>query len=123
MKIQMMSILMAGMLAVSSVTANERVDHAQGKPAETLEQAVANFSEGNRQLSELLATKPMTPDVFHEIHMLSYTLENALKKINEEFAALADTLEEVHLGSERMDEGAVVMNGEDYLAVAGKVVK
>ena len=107
---------------MSSAIASERVDHAAGKPADTLQQAVANFSEHNKILAGLL-TKPMDAETLHEVHMLSYTLENALKKINAEFTALADTLEEVHLASERLDGNGVIMHGKDYLSVAQTVVK
>src|SRR5690606_14131897 len=76
--------------------AGERSAHFEGKPSATLAQAVANFSEYNLKLNAILDGKVTDADMA-EVHQLTYTLENALKKINEEMSALAGTLEEVHL--------------------------
>ena len=91
---------------VAASGAAETVQHYKGKPAETLPQAVANFSEYNRKLKALL-DGPVTDADMAEVHQLTYTLENALKKINEEMAELADTLEKVHQASEKLDRDAV----------------
>ena len=107
--------------AVASGAA-ETVQHYKGKPAETLPQAVANFSEYNRKLKALL-DGPVTDADMAEVHQLTYTLENALKKINEEMAGLADTLEKVHQASEKLDRDAVIEHGRAYLSVSGQVVR
>jgi hypothetical protein len=101
--------------------AGESVSHYKGKPAETLPQAVANFSEYNRKLKALL-DGPVTDADMAEVHQLTYTLENALKKINEEMAGLADTLESVHKASEKLDRDATIEHGRAYLSVSGQVV-
>ena len=96
--------------------------HFEGKPAETLPQAVSNFSEHNRKLKAILASKVTDSDMA-DGHQLTYTRDNALKKINEDMAALAATLEELHLASERLDRDAVLKHGRAYLSVADQVVK
>lgn len=101
---------------------DQRPNHFKGEPSETLEQAVANFSTYNQQLNELLKGE-LTAEKMGEIHQLTYTLENALGKINDEMDELADVLEEVHLGSETMDQPRVSENGEKYLNNAAKVIK
>lgn len=63
------------------IQAEERPDHFKGKPSETLEQAVANFSEYNGKLADLLAKDALSPQDLHQVHELTYTLENALEKI------------------------------------------
>ncbi|XKH59181.1 hypothetical protein LG290_10805 [Halomonas sediminis] len=55
--------------------------------------------------------------------MLTYTLENALQKIAEEGESMAVSLEEVHLGSEMLDQERVVTNGADYLEAARTLVE
>ena len=57
------------------------------------------------------------------MHQLTYTLENALGKINQELAKLAETLEAVHVASETGDVGTVLARGREFTAGAGKVVK
>ena len=44
-------------------------------------QAVANFSEYNGKLEGLIQQEHLSPQDMHEVHMLTYTLENALAKI------------------------------------------
>ncbi len=98
------------------VTAEDRTEHFAGKPADTLEQAVANFAEGNRQLRELLSGDVSQEDLA-QIHQLSYTLENALGKMNEEMQALAVLLEQVHLGSETGKTQSVQGNARAYFNI------
>lgn len=102
--------------------ANERPNHFKGLPAETLEQAIHNFSKYNKKLQTLLNGE-LTLDQMGEIHVLSYTLENALKKIDDEVDELKDTLEEVHKGSEDIDFKTVKESGKKYLDKAQKIIQ
>lgn len=122
MKQPITAMLLAGLLATAAAQAEERTDHFEGETSATLEQAVANFSATNRQLAELLAQPELETSDLGTIHELSYTLENALEKINEEVADMAITLEEVHLGSETGDVERVRANGETYLGAAQTLV-
>ena len=110
------------MFAAALVQADERPDHYKGKQSNTLEQAVANFSEYNQRLNVLLASE-LTPLAMVEIHELTYTLEVALEKIHSETAKLKDTLEEVHVASEHMDMANAKRSGELYLKAAQTLVK
>lgn len=109
-------------LATPAWASDERSAHFEGTPSATLAQAVANFSESNLKLKTILDGKVTDADMA-EVHQLTYTLENALKKINEEMSALAGTLEEVHLASEKLDRDAVLEHGRAYLSVSGQVIK
>jgi septal ring factor EnvC (AmiA/AmiB activator) len=103
--------------------ADERVDHFEGEPAETLEQAVANFSDYNARLSEVLSQDKLTASDLARVHELSYTLENALGKINSELKTLSETLESLHLASEALDDQAARDHGREYLETAAKVIE
>lgn len=107
--------------AVNS-TAEERIDHFEGKPSETLEEAVKNFSEYNKKLSSILEKEKLTNQDMVKIHQLTYTLENALAKINKEMDELAVTLEELHLASEKVDNEKVRNKGISYLNTAQTVI-
>ncbi len=115
------SILILGLTTLAS--ANERSDHFKGKSANTLKEAVINFSEHNAKLEEILTKASFTPEELHAVHELTYTLEKALKKINEEFVELAETLEKVHVASETADTEVVKNQGLRYLETARQVIK
>lgn len=96
--------------------------HFKGEPAETLPQAVKNFSAYNQKLEAILNGK-VDDSAMADIHILTYTLENALHKMNEEMAQLAETLEKVHKASEKLDREGGVSNGRAYLKVSREIVK
>lgn len=96
--------------------------HFEGKPSETLEQAVANFAEYNVKLEKVLAGE-LDAKALYEIHQLTYTLEVALEKINEELTELAEVLEELHVATEKNDAATAKVKGREYLDTARKVIK
>lgn len=122
-KTTLMAATLLTMCLSTSILADERPEHFEGKPAETLDQAVANFSEANGQLATILEEEDLGPKELHEVHQLTYTLENALEKIREDLDDLAEVLEEIHVASETIDTEAVKAKGDDYLDTARKVVK
>ncbi|CUA82502.1 DUF6746 family protein [Pseudidiomarina woesei] len=108
--------------APSYASDDKRPDHFKGKKSETLQQALDNMREYNKKLEELMHGE-LTPQKMAEIHQLTYTLEEALQKLDDEVDDLQEVLEEVHLGSEHMDFGKVKSNGRKYLENSGKIVK
>ena len=115
-------ILAAGLALAAGAPASDEPEHYEGKEAETLEQAVAHFSEYNGRLAALLEQEELSPQDLATIHRLTYTLENALERIDEGFSEMAETLEAVHLASERADAESVSANGARYLDTARKVI-
>ncbi|WP_445156622.1 DUF6746 family protein [Halomonas sp. E14] len=111
--------LLSGLLLA---TAHADTAHFKGEPADTLSQAVANFSSYNQQLAQLLAQDELSLQDLGTVHELTYTLENALEKIQEEVEAMAFTLEEVHQGSETGDFERVQTHGAAYLEAAQTLV-
>ncbi|MCL7930624.1 DUF6746 family protein [Halomonas llamarensis] len=118
-------VMLAGLLGSGMAVADqhERADHFEGKEAKTLEEAVTNFSEGNARLAELISADSISNEQMGEIHMVTYTIENALQKIDAEVEAMAVSLEEVHLGSETLDQERVATNGADFLEAAQTLVE
>ena len=92
----------------------KRIDHFEGLPAETLPEALYHLQVYNAKLAAML-TAGLSAEDMGNIHSMSYTMENALQTITEEVRALADTLEQVHLGSENMAYDEVVQAAKDYL--------
>lgn len=116
-------LMLAGSLTLAGAApASDDVEHYEGKSAETLEQAVANFSAYNGKLAAILEQKELTPQDLATVHQLTYTLENALERIKQDLSDLAETLEEIHLASERADAEAVSSNGASYLDTARTLI-
>lgn len=109
-------------IGFSAKADEQRPEHFEGEPAETLEQALANFSEYNDKLAAILAKDELSPKDLYEVHQLTYTLENALDKIRNEYEDLAETLEEVHVASEHNDTGTVKSSGKAYLDAGRQLV-
>lgn len=102
---------------------DDRPDHFKGEPSETLEQAVRNFSEYNQKLANMLQQQNLSAEELYRIHNLTYTLENALGKIEDEIEILEEVLEEVHKASERADADTVSARGKVYLDKAQTLIK
>jgi dsDNA-specific endonuclease/ATPase MutS2 len=115
-------VFVASCCAALGVHSEERFDHYKGKPADTLEQAVANFSSHNEMLAEILARKDLDIEALVAIHEITYTLENALEKINAELEELAEVLEELHVASETANFEGTREHGKAYLDTARKVI-
>ena len=95
--------------------AEERPDHFKPQPSPTLEAALANLSEFNPQLAALLEKDTLSAQDLNQVHQLTYTLENALERLDSERARVAELLEEVHVASERADSNTVKASGRAYL--------
>tara|TARA_R110000823_G_scaffold255719_2_gene377732 strand:- start:130 stop:510 length:381 start_codon:yes stop_codon:yes gene_type:complete len=108
---------------VATMAKAESVEHFKGESAESLEEAVTNFKRYNQRLENLLKQDSMSADDVTKVHELTYTLENALAKINDELDKLAVTLEEVHLASEKYDADAVRDHGDAYMKVINTISK
>jgi len=112
----------ATLLFVFPAFADEDYDHFKGEPAETLTQAVVNLSDYNNKLEQVLSGE-LTPDSMHEVHQLTYTLENALGKLDDELEDIAERLEKVHKASEHADPDTVQKQGQIYLSKTRTIIK
>jgi|SRR5690554_4033873 len=101
---------------------DKRPDHFKGQPSENLDQALDNLREYNEKLADVMNGE-LTPQKMAEIHQLTYTLEVALQRLDDEVDHLQDVLEDVHKGSEHMDFDKVTKNAKQYLETSGKIVK
>ena len=100
----------------------ERTSHYQGKTAANLEEALNNLRETNASLKKLLAGEVGEYDM-HDIHSLSYTLEDALADVREALAVAADDLESMHFYSEGLKRDEVIEFGNAYLDTVERVVR
>lgn len=105
-----------------AIASDEQVQHFEGKPAKTLKQAVSNFSEYNNKLEQVLSGE-LTPEAMHEVHQLTYTLENAMGKLDRELEDMAERLETVHKASEQADPDTVKAQGAVYLEKSRTIIQ
>lgn len=118
------TLLIATLSAVfaSPVIMASEPKHFKGLPSETIEQALKNYSEYNQKLAVIMAKDALQPADMAEIHQLTYTLENALKRIEKEIDIIEDLLEDVHKASEKADYEKALKQGRTYLSKSQKIV-
>ncbi|WP_207916344.1 MULTISPECIES: DUF6746 family protein [Gammaproteobacteria] len=114
------SVVASGVAGVVHASEDERYDHFEGSESPTIEAALANLVEYNQKLQEAMEGG-LTPQEMADIHQMTYTLENALKRLDEELEATAASLEEVHLASETMQGEIVSEQGRAYLEKVQKI--
>jgi|SRR5690606_18550487 len=119
----LLTALVALGLSGAAHAGDDRPDHFKGEPSATLDEAMANFTEYNRRLGAILAKDELGPEDTAEIHRLTYTLENALEKIKDGVEAMEESLEAVHVSSERFELDVVRAQGARYLDTAGKIAR
>src|SRR5690625_1321680 len=94
-----------------------RVEHYEGKSSDTLSDALSNFREYNRILEQHLSGD-LTDEDLARVRELTYTLENALEKINDELSDLAEVLEEVHVACDSYNRDASAEHAKNYMRVS-----
>ena len=122
-----LSILLAAPLLAfglsGTAAADERPDHFEGEKAATLDEALSHLAKYNAELRSILAKDELGPDDTAKIHELTYTLENALARIDDEVEAMAESLEDVHVASERYEVETVRTQGRRYLDASSKLAR
>ena len=117
-------IVLAGSIICSNSIAGEqeRIEHYKGKMPHSLEEATALFSQYNTKLAGVLSSEKLTGRDLATIHELTYTLENALGKIQTDLQSLAVTLESLHKASETGNIAETETFGKTYLETSRKLV-
>jgi len=116
-------LLLIALFAHAAVASDERYSHFQPVPSNSLEEAVANLGEYNRHLEAIVQQEQLSAMDVVNIHQLTYTLETALERLEEELETIADLLEEVHQASESADDlAALQRKGRVYLEAVRKLV-
>ncbi|MEA3639294.1 MAG: DUF6746 family protein [Lamprobacter sp.] len=113
------------LMATASIHAEElSVDgrpHFSGKTADSAKEALQHLREGNEALEDYLDDDGIAAADLAHIHELTYTLENALAKLQASLSRMAATLEEIHLASEKGDADIVLESGREYLSMADEL--
>ena len=109
-------------LSASSWADSDRIEHFEGEPAQSLEAALRHWRTYNARLEALLNDKAITAETSFEVHRLTYTLENALSRLDQELDALQATLERVHLASEANRTDVLRDQARQYLEHSARLL-
>ncbi len=115
-------VLALTLLPVSIAFADEkRPDHFEGEPSPTLDAALENLSVYNAKLQAILNKAELTATDMAEVHQLTYTIEVALERLDDEVDMMQEQVETVHVSSERMEFDQVQETGTNYLENIAKI--
>lgn len=104
-----------------SATPAPRVDHYQARQADDIAQAIANLREANQQLEAILAGEVGEYDM-HDVHSLSYTIEDSLARLSEHLLEMKDIAGDMHFASEGLKRDDVIEHGKAYLSGVRKII-
>lgn len=109
--------LIIGFLSPVTLTQAQASDdeHFEGEQPETYVQAQAVLQKYNAQLAAFAEDGEISPAEMGQVHELTYTLENALEKMEDTLDQVAERLEVVHEGSEHGAYQSVLDNTRQYL--------
>lgn len=99
----------------------QEYQHFKPEPSDNLHQAIMNLNKYNAKLQKMVEGD-LPPKDMAKIHELTYTLEVALARLSKELDVAANSLEEVHLGSEQMNKQRVEGFGKSYLETLNHVL-
>lgn len=100
----------------STLVAEEKYNHFPSLEAPDLQTALCNLTRYNDKLLTITRKDKLSPGDMVKIHELTYTLENALVKMQSELAIMAADLEEVHLASEKLEQDTLKHHNKQYVA-------
>ncbi len=111
------SMLLCSALAYSAqISADEKYNHFPSLDAPDLKTALCNLKSYNDKLLAITNHESLSAVDMVKVHELTYTLENALVKMQSDLAIMAADLEEVHLASEKLDQDSLKQYNKKYFA-------
>lgn len=111
------SMLLCSALAYSAhISADEKYNHFPSLDAPDLKTALCNLKSYNDKLLAITKHESLSAVDMVKVHELTYTLENALVKMQSDLAIMAADLEEVHLASEKLDQDSLKQYNKKYFA-------
>lgn len=102
--------------AFSNAHAGEKYNHFPSLDAPNSSVALCNLAKFNQNLQAITKKAEISPEDMVKVHELTYTLENAVIRLQKELDTIAVDLEKVHKASEHLNEQVIKDSGEKYLA-------
>lgn len=101
------TLLLCGLLFSSIANSDEDYQHFPAIGSPDMKTAVCNLKAYNQKLAALTSKDELSTADMVKVHELTYTLENALARIQEDLTNVAANLEKVHKGSEKLEQDTV----------------
>lgn len=111
--------VLTGMIWASSANADDEYRHFPSIAAPNTVTALANLAKYNQSLQAITSQSSISPEDMVKIHELTYTLENAVHRLQQDLNEIADELEKVHKASEVLDSKVIKDAGSKYLKATG----
>lgn len=105
-----LSLFMAAELA-----ADEEYNHFPSLDAPNTAVAVCNLNKFNAKLANIVNQSEISVEDMVKVHELTYTLENAVQRLQQDLVNIAEDLEKAHKGSEALQQEVVKSSGKGYL--------
>ena len=77
-------------------------------------EAQYNLAKYNASLQDIINQSKLTVTDMLSVHELTYTLEQAIQRLQVSLADVAEELEKVHKASEHLDRNTIVSSGQIY---------
>ncbi|MDN3652360.1 hypothetical protein QWY77_06240 [Thalassotalea ponticola] len=103
-------------IAQNAVAKNsEPYQHFPALESPNTQVALCHLTRFNQQLKAITDKPELSAQDMVKVHQLTYTLENALMRLQTDLKDIAADLETVHIASEQLDAAAIKSAGDDYL--------
>jgi len=107
---------------ISAASAEERYDHFPSLEAADMKTAFCNIKSYNQTLASITAKETLSAEDMVKVHELTYTLENAIMRLQADLNQAAIDLEEVHQASERLEQSTIQTSGKRYLDATSQLL-
>ena len=107
---------------LSNAQADEKYSHFPSLESADTASALCNLEVFNKKLQTLIKKDKLTPEDMVKVHELTYTLENAVIRLQKDLKTVAVDLENVHLASERLDKDTIKDSGKGYLDATNAIL-
>lgn len=120
--LQYLFLTLFGTLAPTAF-GDEDFDHFASLEAPNTTVAVCNLNRFNNKLQAIVEKAELSAEDMVKVHELTYTLENAVQRLQQNLVDIAVDLEKTHKASEALKQDDVRMAGNAYLDTLNLLLK
>lgn len=102
-------------LMISTAQADDKFSHFPSLDSPSTSVALCNLAEFNQKLQAIVNKKTITTEDMVKVHELTYTLENAVIRLQKDLKTISVDLEKVHKASEHLKADVITGSGTNYL--------
>jgi site-specific recombinase len=109
-------------IVITNAIADEEYNHFPSLEAPNTTVALCNLASFNKKLKTIADKEKLSAEDMVKVHELTYTLENAVMRLQQELEVIAIDLEKVHKASEVLDQGIIKASGKKYLRATTEIL-